>query len=235
MTLPAIHAGHPWLDWPLDVPALLHQSPSGARQGGAVSDSQTTWERLATLLGDRRTRLAPQYKSRLRFAADTGLNERLVADLENARRTSYRHTTLTAVETAYRWAPGSISRVLDGGDPEELDSTPGNSTAGVDQETAKHTLEGLEAAARELLRRMGPNHAVALLGEFANLPPSPPASERRYEDDAEQHIWETPGLSDRERRFLIHQLQALRRMDETEHRAPAARPAAEVHEFRRGS
>jgi hypothetical protein len=80
------------------------------------------WERLARILIDRRGELDPVYKSRLKFAADTGLNERLISDLENARRTSYRGATLRAVEVAYRWAPGSIARVVEElGEPTPLD------------------------------------------------------------------------------------------------------------------
>jgi hypothetical protein len=84
-----------------------------------VSHPREGWERLAALLRDRRVELDPQYKNRLKFAADTGLNERLISDLENARRTSYRETTLRAVEGAYRWKPGSIERALTGGEPVE--------------------------------------------------------------------------------------------------------------------
>jgi hypothetical protein len=80
--------------------------------------SRHGWERLAKLLIDRRAELNPAYKSRRKFAAETGLNDRLIADLENARRTDYKAATLRAVEVAYRWAPGSIVRVVgDDGEP----------------------------------------------------------------------------------------------------------------------
>lgn len=206
-----------------------------------MSDSHAGWQRLAALLSDRRTRLDPQYKSRLKFAADTGLNERLIADLENARRSSYRPTTLGAVETAYRWAPGSIDRVLAGGEPVEVavvsatTSIAATSHAKVGaRESDDQTTEGLEAALRELARRLSPDRVRALLEEVAPPPKEAdmPAAERRYEDDAEQHLWETPGLDERERRYLIHQLESLRRFDEAD-RSQAERPSADVHEFRR--
>ncbi len=84
-----------------------------------MSEERHGWERLAGLLVARRTQLGPQYKNRLKFASDTGLNERLISDLENARRHKYRDTTLRAVEVAYRWASGSIDRVLQGDSPVE--------------------------------------------------------------------------------------------------------------------
>ena len=86
-------------------------------RGGAVSDPREGWERLAALLINRRVELSPQYRNRQKFAADTGLNERLISDLENSRRTSYRSTSLRAVERAYRWQPGSIDRALAGDAP----------------------------------------------------------------------------------------------------------------------
>ncbi len=85
-----------------------------------MSDQRSGWERLARLLVDRRVQLGTQYRNRLKFAADTGLNERLLSDLENFRRTRYRPTSLRAVEAAYRWEPGSIDRVLDGDAPIEM-------------------------------------------------------------------------------------------------------------------
>lgn len=71
---------------------------------------------LGEQLKRRRVDLDPKYRSRGVFAAETGLNERLVADLENARREGYRDTTLAAVEVAYRLEPGTVSRFLEGRD-----------------------------------------------------------------------------------------------------------------------
>lgn len=99
---------------------FLRDSPTRARTGAIVSDAGEDWARLGTLLSERRGRLGPQMKSRQKFSAATGLNERLVADLENARRVGYKPATLAAVERAYSWAAGSVQRVLDGGDPIEV-------------------------------------------------------------------------------------------------------------------
>lgn len=78
------------------------------------------WDRLGKALKTRRVEIDAGYRSRAAFAAATGLNERLVADLENARRTRYRETTLQAVERAYQWGPGSITAVLNGRPPSNL-------------------------------------------------------------------------------------------------------------------
>ncbi|ETK36187.1 hypothetical protein [Microbispora sp. ATCC PTA-5024] len=97
---------------------FLHPSPSrGFPMEETLIHPRDGWERVASLLVDRRVQLNPRYKNRLKFAADTGLNERLISDLENARRHSYRDTTLRAVEAAYQWTAGSIQRILEGGDP----------------------------------------------------------------------------------------------------------------------
>jgi len=236
----ALRAGHPASGGDLDLVAFLHQSPRQVRRGEAVSDSQANWERLAALLSDRRTRLNPQYKSRLKFVEDTGLNQRLVSDLENARRTSYRPTTLGAVETAYRWAPGSIERVLAGGDPVEVAPVSASASLAVTGHTEaesgpaeERSAEALEVAIRELARRLSPDRVRAILeGLAAPRGPHASAAERRYEDEAEQHLWETPGLDERQRRYLIHQLDALRRLDATDSRSIIAPPSAEVREFR---
>lgn len=76
--------------------------------------SNENWERLGRLLSEQRGRIESNARA---FADQTGLNYRLVWDLENARRTNYRVAKLAEVEKAYRWGPGSIKRVLDGGNP----------------------------------------------------------------------------------------------------------------------
>lgn len=75
---------------------------------------ENQWRRLAKLLADQRGRIEPNAR---KFADQSGLNYRLVWDLENAARTNYRPATLTSVEDAYGWEHGSIRLVLDGGEP----------------------------------------------------------------------------------------------------------------------
>jgi hypothetical protein len=76
------------------------------------------WDRLGKLLEQRRVEMNPRYRDLTLFAEERGLNWRLAWDIEKNRRTSYRDLTLSAIEVGYGWAPGSIRRVLGGGDPE---------------------------------------------------------------------------------------------------------------------
>jgi hypothetical protein len=94
-------------------------------------DAQTrpAWARLGRLLMERRARLNPRWTVRKAFAADVGLNAGLIRDIETAQRDTYTPATLAAVETAYRYAPGSIANVLEGGDPIELAEPPTTATA----------------------------------------------------------------------------------------------------------
>lgn len=75
------------------------------------------WARLGGLLEQRRISLDPRWRDLTAFARERGINWRMCWDLEHNKRVSYRPDSLTAVEVAYRWAPGSIRRVLAGDDP----------------------------------------------------------------------------------------------------------------------
>ena len=78
------------------------------------------WRRLGALLVQRRIELAPRYRQRTAFAEDVGIKWRLLYDIERAKRDSFTPETLAAIEVAYRWQPGSVARVLAGGDPVPL-------------------------------------------------------------------------------------------------------------------
>lgn len=91
-----------------------------------MDGTHDAWKHLGVLLTERRVQISPAYRNRLKFAADTNLNERLVSDLERGRRTSYRDTTLQAVEIAYQLQPGSIQQALSGGNIAPI----GSSTTG---------------------------------------------------------------------------------------------------------
>lgn len=100
------------------------------------------WRRLGELLTDRRVQIGPVYRNRLKFAEDTGLNERLVSDLERGRRTSYRETSLHAVEVAYRIRQGSIERALRGGQFEPLEPVAHVSQVRLEAPKPAHEREG---------------------------------------------------------------------------------------------
>jgi hypothetical protein len=90
------------------------------------------WRRLGALLIQRRVKLNPSYRSRQKFVADVGLNPRMLADIENARRMSFRPETVLALEHAYQWVPGSIEAVLAGGDPTPIETAdPEHATGSV--------------------------------------------------------------------------------------------------------
>lgn len=72
------------------------------------------WQRLADAIVARRAELGltqMQVATRGDFSLDR------VQALEGAKRTSYRAGTLAALERALDWAPGSVERILQGGDP----------------------------------------------------------------------------------------------------------------------
>lgn len=80
-----------------------------------------SWKRLGDLLARARVELDPRYVNRRLFCQETGINYRMTTDIENGLRTNYGRSTIIAIEVAYGWAPGSIRRVLDGGDPAPAD------------------------------------------------------------------------------------------------------------------
>lgn len=51
------------------------------------------------------------------LAARAGVSRGTVANVERGARTRYQPETLAAVEAAIGWAPGSVARVLAGGQP----------------------------------------------------------------------------------------------------------------------
>jgi hypothetical protein len=81
------------------------------------------WARAGELLSQRRVEIDPRYRNRRLFAAERGMNWRLLHDLERAKRTNFEPETLTAFEVAYCLVRGSFMRTLDAG---ELEPLPGS-------------------------------------------------------------------------------------------------------------
>lgn len=79
-----------------------------------VSPSQERWQQLGDMLIQRRVELDARYRYRNAFADDTGLDWRLLYDIEKARRTNFTRSTLSAIEVAYRLEPRSVEEFLDG-------------------------------------------------------------------------------------------------------------------------
>lgn len=73
------------------------------------------WKRLGKSLLARRVELDLRYRNRRAFAADVGLDYRVLYDIESGRRSNYSDATLHAIERAYRIQAGSIRNALTGG------------------------------------------------------------------------------------------------------------------------
>lgn len=75
-------------------------------------------EKLARLIQDRRLEL--QIRTARELASRANLSERLINEIENARRESYSPATLLSLDSVLSWEPGSCKAVLNGGDPEPI-------------------------------------------------------------------------------------------------------------------
>ena len=95
-----------------------------------MTSPDPAWERLARLLFQRRAQMSPRYANRSRFASERGVDYRLVYDVEKERRRNFGDAAISALESAYDLVPGTIRRVLDGGELEAADEPrrPGHLT-----------------------------------------------------------------------------------------------------------
>lgn len=65
----------------------------------------------------RAERLRLGYRTLADFASRLGVGVRTLSDIERGARDNYSAETLATVEAALGWAPGSVRRILDGGEP----------------------------------------------------------------------------------------------------------------------
>lgn len=86
-------------------------------------DNDGSWARAGEMLAQRRVELDPRYRNKRTFAAERGVNWRLVYDIENAKRTNYEPDTLRAIEVAYGLAPGNLDRILAAGEIETVSAS----------------------------------------------------------------------------------------------------------------
>lgn len=134
--------------------------------------------------------------------------------------TGARPLTMAKLEAALNWAPGSINAILAGREPTDLESPTASHAHGSDGELGR-TPEDLEVTIRELAQRLEPQRVRTILADLSR-------SERRYEDDAEQKLWEIAEIPPVIRKQLIGVYRAaLQVMEEEDHR-----PDADVREFR---
>lgn len=79
------------------------------------------WERLGQHLQQRRPQIDSRYRIRRVFAAENGLTDKTVQEIENAYRTTFTPVMLSTIEAAYRLKPGAIEDVLAGGEFEPVE------------------------------------------------------------------------------------------------------------------
>jgi hypothetical protein len=86
------------------------------------------WKDLGAKLEQRRGQLGYGYRQRGAFVRDRGgtMSVKTIARLERGERDHYPPATVASFETLYGWRPGSIERVLSGGEPELADAQPGS-------------------------------------------------------------------------------------------------------------
>lgn len=131
-----------------------------------ISGPPSKWEELGKKLERRRVERDPRYKDRAVFARDTGVNDRMLGDLERARRTVYRDTSLHAVEIAYRLKEDAIRRFVSG-KADQLEALP-------DDELAEPAPTGSDWDG-EITGPGGPLHKGEVL---------------RWRDLADRRVWE---------------------------------------------
>ncbi|NUP33631.1 MAG: helix-turn-helix domain-containing protein [Streptomycetaceae bacterium] len=70
------------------------------------------WGRLGRRVAVERGR---HYRSRAAFARAAGIGARTLGDVEKGRRSNYSDATLSAIESALGWEPGTCLRIVQGG------------------------------------------------------------------------------------------------------------------------
>ena len=88
------------------------------------------WDHLGEALTERRVQIEPRYKNLRLFARETGLNWRLLFDIEHHKRETFEPETLMAIASAYRVTYRSVRDFRAGGELEPLPSAPAEVTEG---------------------------------------------------------------------------------------------------------
>jgi transcriptional regulator with XRE-family HTH domain len=79
-----------------------------------MAEGAQDWTRLGRVVAAERARQGLTIDG---LARHTGLGVRTLQSIESGSRAGYRHTTLSRLEDALGWQPGSVAAVLAGGDP----------------------------------------------------------------------------------------------------------------------
>ena len=109
----------------LDVASYVQTDRQPDRRERTTMDRypNEAWHRLGRLLERRRGELGYGYRQRARFVMERGggmISVKTISRLENGERASYPESTVGTVEAMYQWSPGSVERVLTGGEPNPL-------------------------------------------------------------------------------------------------------------------
>jgi hypothetical protein len=109
----------------LDVASYVQTDRYSDRYGRTTMDSypNEAWHRLGRMLERRRGELGYGYRQRHRFVMERGggmISVKTISRLEKGERCSYPESTVGTVESMYQWSPGSVERVLTGGEPSAL-------------------------------------------------------------------------------------------------------------------
>lgn len=78
----------------------------------ATTPPDDAWRRLGDALVARRVQLDTRYSNRSTFADETGVDYRVLFDIENAKRTNFSRKTIAEIELAYGLPVGSIETAL---------------------------------------------------------------------------------------------------------------------------
>jgi transcriptional regulator with XRE-family HTH domain len=187
---------------------------------------RTRNRRLAERLNQRRIVLRLQWQE---VADRAGISAAHLRNFRNGQGT-LGDLAKASLEDALRWKRGSIDAVLQGGEPTEVASVSGSTSLAVTAQAGVETSAAIEAALRELARRLPTARVQAVLQEFAppGAEPDKPAGDRRYEDPSEQAIWDISTIEPVIRRQLIGMYRVAKEAMEEED----LRPNADVREFR---
>lgn len=146
----------------------------------------SAWERLGTALIQRRTELNQRFRNRRVFAEETGLDYRLIYDLEESRRQNFGTATLTSLELGYQLPVGAIRRFLDEG----AELPPLTASAPQRHVSVPVIDDDIDQAAEYFQ----PQLVQVLRERFAQVPVT---------DENEARVWENPLLDDNQKSALV--------------------------------
>jgi hypothetical protein len=174
-----------------------------------MQDSSPAWTRLGDALVRRRIEMNPQYRNRRRFADERGIDIRIAADFEKARRSNFEPATITAIEVAYGLSAGTVGRFLQGAaylEPQRAEPAPPEPQP-EPEAPADTTADDMLAA----VLRIAASHAEAeIQAEIDAHPEGAPAGEI-FADEVEQAIWSQKTKEPAEKIRMLAQFRAVTR------------------------